>query len=75
MSDPRHPSVQNATWLIEQEELERRLRAPERHAMRRFWKALMLAKDVGTFEALLDGESVPLDRLDPVWVKRFGRQR
>jgi hypothetical protein len=41
-----HPAVANARIVIEQEELERRLRDPERHAMRRFWKALMLATDV-----------------------------
>lgn len=66
---------ENAAWLIEEEELERRLQEPERHQWRRFWRALMLAKDVETLEALLDGERVPLDRLDPEWVRRFGRRR
>lgn len=45
-----HPALANARWVIEQEELERRLRAPERHALRRVWTALVLAKDVATFE-------------------------
>jgi hypothetical protein len=67
-------ALDNARWLIEQEELERRLREPERRQWRRFWKALMLAKDAETLEALLDGESVPLDRLDEEWVARFGRR-
>lgn len=65
----------NAAWLIEQEELERCLREPERHSLRRFWQALMLAADVETFEALLDGERVPISRLDPEWVKHFGMRR
>lgn len=70
MSD--HPALANARWINEQEELERRLRDPERHELRRFWRALVLAQDVETFEALLDGESVPVDRLDADWLARFG---
>ena len=66
---------ENATWTIEQEELERQLAEPERRELQRFWKALMLAPDVETFEALLDGEPVPVDRLDPEWMARFGRRR
>ena len=72
MKDREHPAVANARWLIEQEEIERRLLEPERKQWLRFLKALRLALDVEAFEALLDGESVPLDRLDPAWVKRFG---
>jgi hypothetical protein len=52
--------------------LAEELRDPERREFRRFWKALMLATDVETLEALLLGESVPIDRLDPEWVVRFG---
>jgi hypothetical protein len=37
-----------------------------------FWKALMLSPTIEICEALLDGESVPIDRLDPDWVRRFG---
>jgi hypothetical protein len=70
-----HPAAANARWAVEQEDLERRLRDPERHALRRFWAALVLAEDVETFEALLNGESVPLDRLDPDWVDRLGLAR
>lgn len=65
----------NARWVIEQEELERRLREPERQALRRFWTALVLAHGVATFEALLDGERVPVDRLDRAWLARFGLDR
>jgi hypothetical protein len=59
---------------VGQDEFMDALRDPDRHEFRRFWKALMLAKDVETFESLLRDESVPLDRLDPEWVARFGRR-
>ena len=36
------------------------------------WRAMMLAKDLETCRALLRGETVPLERLDPEWVARFG---
>jgi hypothetical protein len=38
------------------------------------WRAFMLGPDVNTCEALLRGEDVPEDRLDPEWVERFGRR-
>lgn len=75
MTDEVHPVLANARWVIEQEELARPLTEPERHASQRFWSALVLARDIQTFEALLDGESVPLDRLHEDWIARFGRQR
>lgn len=65
---------ENAAFVIDEEELSRRLQEPERRELQRFWRALMLAKDVSTFEALLDGEKVPVDRLDPEWMTRFGRR-
>jgi hypothetical protein len=40
----------------------------------RTWLAMMLAPRVEICEALLRGEGVPLDRLDPEWVARFGRR-
>jgi len=74
VSETTHQVQATAAWTSEQAELERRLRDPERHALREFWKALMLARDVETFEALLNGESVPVDCLDPEWMRRFGRR-
>jgi hypothetical protein len=78
-SSERSPGAEaaraNAAWVIRQEELERGLREPERRQWLNFLKALRLAKDVETFEALLDGESVPLSRLDPEWMARYGRRR
>jgi hypothetical protein len=38
------------------------------------WRAMMLAKDIETCQALLRGESVPDERLRPEWVTRFGRR-
>ncbi len=37
-------------------------------------RAVLLAPTIETCEALLRGEQVPLDRLDPVQVRRFGRR-
>lgn len=34
---------------------------------------MMLAPSLEVCEALLRGQTVPVERLDPVWVKRFGR--
>jgi hypothetical protein len=41
----------------------------------RIWRAIMLAPSLEVCRALLRGETVPLERLDPEWVKRFGRRR
>ena len=49
---------ENAAWVIDQEELERGLREPERDSWRGLWKALMLAKDPETLNALLAGARV-----------------
>lgn len=38
----------------------------------RLYRAFMLAPDIRTAEALLRGETVPLDRLRGEWVARFG---
>ena len=39
----------------------------------RIWRALVLAPDIATCEALLRGEAVPLSRLDPLWAARLRR--
>ena len=38
------------------------------------WVAMMLAPSLEVCEALLRGESVPVDRLDQEWVERLGRR-
>jgi hypothetical protein len=78
-SSERSPGAEatraNAAWVTEQEELHRRLLEPERRHWLVFLKAVRLAKDVETLEALLDGESVSVDRLDAGWMARYGRRR
>jgi hypothetical protein len=56
------------------EVMEYELRPSERENYLRGWKAMMLAPCLEIYEALLSGESVPVDRLDPEWVSRFGRR-
>ena len=36
------------------------------------YKALMLARTPETWQALLQGQSVPISELDQEWVKRYG---
>jgi hypothetical protein len=36
---------------------------------------MMLSPSIEVCEALLRGESVPVSRLDPLWVQRFGLKR
>ncbi len=43
--------------------------------LNRVWRAMMLANDLETCEALIRGETVPIDRLDPDWIARFGRRQ
>jgi hypothetical protein len=38
----------------------------------RVWRIFLLAPSIAIAEALLRGERVPVSRLDPVWVRRFG---
>jgi hypothetical protein len=40
--------------------------------LQRIYQAMMLAPQVDVCDALLRGESVPPEHLDPDWVKRFG---
>jgi hypothetical protein len=41
--------------------------------LNRVWRAMMLAPSAEICDALLSGESVPVDYLDPEWLARFGR--
>jgi hypothetical protein len=44
----------------------------EREFTQRVFVAMMLAPTIEICEALLRGERVPVDCLDPEWVQRFG---
>ena len=73
--DPcRHPPAQRTWW--DWEEIVRRERPPDtpesRRALDRLWRAMMLAPTITICEALLRDEKVPIDRLRPEWVQRFG---
>lgn len=63
-----HPAIVEAREVIALEQ------ALEDARLRRLWKAIMLAPDIRTCEALLRHEPVPTNRLDPAWVHRFGRR-
>jgi hypothetical protein len=65
-------ATENGRLAIELEERERESAA--RQAARRMWRALMLAPDLETLEALLAGQKVPVDRLDAEWLERLGRR-
>jgi hypothetical protein len=43
--------------------------------MNRHWRAMMLATTGEVLGALLRGESVPIDQLDPDWLCRFERKQ
>lgn len=62
--------MESASLAVELE--SRELRWPDAG---RLWRAFMLAPSIEVCEALLRGESVPVSRLDPVWVRRFGLKR
>lgn len=68
-----HPAIADALECIELEEQARAfLRDDYYH---RLWRAIMLAPTLEICRALLRHEHVPISRLDPVWVRRFGLRR
>jgi hypothetical protein len=40
----------------------------------RVWVAMMLSPAIEACAALLRGESVPVDRIDPEWMAKLGRR-
>jgi hypothetical protein len=73
------PTAQRILELVRETTVEREIRDErERNQQSRYsarvWRAVMLSPRVGTCGALLRGESVPIERLDPSWVKRFGKR-
>jgi hypothetical protein len=47
-------------------------RRERREQSQRIWRAMMLSPSLEVCDALLRGENVPLEKLDPGWVARFG---
>jgi hypothetical protein len=61
-----------AVEAVELDHVRRRWEAADREALNRLWKAMVLSPTIEVCEALLRGEAVPVDRLDPAWALRFG---
>ena len=59
---------------VECEIRDERVRNRQSRYWARVWRAVVLSPRVETCGALLKGESVPIERLDPSWVERFGRR-
>lgn len=68
----RHPALQQAQDAVDNDPARQYLESHTAHHYRRFWKAVMLAPNLETCVALLNGQTVPVNRLDPEWVRRFG---
>jgi hypothetical protein len=69
------PAPGEAEWAEDvMAEYDRAHDRRERERGNQIWKALALAPSVEVCCALLAGESVPVERLDPVGVARLGRR-
>jgi hypothetical protein len=65
--------LENARLAILADYLERRAhRSDDRDDLNRIWRAMMLAPDIDVCLALLHGETVPMSRLNFVWIRRLG---
>ena len=67
--EPVHPAVREARDLIQ---LEQDYRDRPDDAMNRLGRAVLLSPTLAICEALIRGEVVPINRLDPAWVRRYG---
>lgn len=65
-------ALEDARAAIALEEQARQANGADDQAIYRLKKAVMLAPDLATCEALLRGEDVPISRLDPAWARRYG---
>lgn len=72
--EPVHPAVAEAREVIRLEQELRDATRPTDAAYRRLWRAIMLSPNITVCEALLRGETVPRNRLDAAWARRFGRR-
>ena len=70
MSDNKHQAITDAQELLQLEEQAREQQRED--AIYRLGRAVMLAPNIAICEALLRGEHVPISRLDPDWVRRYG---
>ena len=69
------PFPDEQEWVADvMAEFDRARDRVRRDAANRIWKALVLSPTIAICRALLRGESVPLERLDPAAVARLGRR-
>ena len=63
-----HPAIIDAQHALELTTHRNALDYP----LHRLKRAILLSPTLEVCEALLRGERVPLSKLDPVWVRRYG---
>jgi hypothetical protein len=63
--------LENAAFVIDEEERWRRWGQGDEYG-NRLLKAMLLAQCVDDCEALLRGDDVPAERLDPYWLRMYG---
>jgi hypothetical protein len=64
--------LENARLAVENDPVRIAMESEAARASRRLYKAMMLAPSIEICEALLRGENVPIERLNPIWVRKFG---
>jgi hypothetical protein len=67
-------ALDNAFTAVDLDPVRLAAESATREASRRVCRAVMLSPSIEVCEALLRGETVPVDRLDPKWVAAFGRR-
>jgi hypothetical protein len=65
-------ALENARLAVEHDPVCLWLESHERHESLVFLRALRLATDLETCEAILRGELVPASRIDPEWRRAYG---
>ena len=76
LSSNQHPAIARAIETAYLEELEHDARASDSwRANNRLWKAVMLSPTLEICQAMLRGQQVPVEKLDPEWVRRFGMRK
>jgi hypothetical protein len=61
----------NAAAAVEHDPARSRLEAERDDGLTRMAQALFIARDLPTFLALLDGQTVPMSRCHRDWIERY----
>lgn len=64
--------AENAALAVDLDPVRLQRETAAWRAGNRLWRAVMLAPTAELCDALLRGQHVPLERLDPAWVAKFG---